>query len=215
MRENTVFHAMRKAGFVALVVILSAATGRADDERKTKAPNFRSTDLNGDKVELEKLLGKGPILVDFWATWCKPCIKELPYIQRIHDEYTEKGLTVLAVTIDSPRSQSRVRPFIKGRKFTFPVVMDGDQSVFRLMQGQGTIPYVVVLDPEGYIRYRHTGYRPGDEIELENIVLELLEEAGIDVGEPADEEGASGDGGNDEPDEAAGASTAAPGEPSG
>ena len=104
----------------------------------------------------------------------------------------EKGLNVLAVTIDSPKSQSRVKPFIQGRKFTFPVVMDGSQDVFRKLQGKGSIPYVVILDAEGNIRYRHTGYRPGDEKELERVVLELLEEGGTESDEEAPLEESTG-----------------------
>jgi len=147
---------------------------RAEDPR---APDFRTTDLAGEEVRLADILGEGPIVVDFWATWCKPCIKELPYIQRMHDEYSGRGLQVYAVSIDSPKSQSRVKPFISGRKFTFPVLMDPGQDVFGKLQGKGSVPYVVVLDAEGRIRYRHTGYRPGDETELEKVVVGLLEEA--------------------------------------
>ena len=86
------------------------------------------------------------------------------------------GLQVLAVTIDAPRSQSRVKPLVRGKKYTFRVLLDPGQNVFRKLQGKGQIPYVVVLDPEGRIRYRHTGYRPGDEKELESVILELFEE---------------------------------------
>jgi peroxiredoxin len=120
-------------------------------------------------------------VVDFWATWCKPCIKELPYIQRMYDEHSARGLQVLAVSIDSPKSQSRVKPFIAGRRFTFPVLLDPGQDVFAKLQGKGSVPYVVVLDAEGRIRYRHTGYRPGDEKELEEVVVRLMQEAGIPV----------------------------------
>ena len=105
-------------------------------------------------------------------------------IQRLHDQYAEKGLQVLAVTIDSPKSQSRVKPFIKGRRYTFPVLFDGTQDVFAKLQGKGSVPYVVVLDSEGVIRYRHTGYRPGDEKELERVVVELME-ASEHVGDTA------------------------------
>ena len=164
----------------ALATCLAFPQAAKADEVRVKAPSFQAKDMNGEPVVLEDLLGKGPVLVDFWATWCKPCIKELPHIQRIHEKYSEKGLTVLAVTIDSPKSQSRVKPFVSGRGFTFSVVMDGSQDVFRKLQGKGTIPYVVVIDGEGMIRYRHTGYRPGDELELEKVVRELL-------GEPAEE----------------------------
>ncbi|MBZ0270352.1 TlpA family protein disulfide reductase [bacterium] len=162
------------APFVTLLVLASGAA--ADDESYSRAPAFRAVDLDGERFTLDDLLGKGPILVDFWATWCKPCIKELPYVQRIHDDLADAGVQVLAVTVDSPKSQSQVRKFIKSRKFTFRVVMDGEQDVFRKLQGKGTVPYVVVLDAEGNIRYHHTGYRPGDEKELRRVVEELLAE---------------------------------------
>jgi len=162
------------APLVTLLVLASGAA--ADDESYTRVPTFRAVDLDGERFTLDDLLGKGPIVVDFWATWCKPCIKELPYVQRIHDDLAESGVQVLAVTIDSPKSQSQVRKFIKSRKFTFRVVMDGEQDVFRKLQGKGTVPYVVVLDAEGNLRYHHTGYRPGDEKELREVVEELLAE---------------------------------------
>ncbi|MGQ0720601.1 MAG: TlpA family protein disulfide reductase [Candidatus Eiseniibacteriota bacterium] len=153
------------------LLLAAAPAGAAGAYR---APNFRATDISGRAVTLEEYLGKGPVVVDFWATWCKPCIKELPFIQRLHDEYAKHGVQVLAVTIDSPKSQSRVRPFVKGHGFTFHVLLDGDQEVFRQLQGEGSVPYVVVLDREGFVRYRHTGYRPGDEEELEKVVREML-----------------------------------------
>jgi peroxiredoxin len=176
---------------LAGLLVLGLAGASFAGETRVKAPNFRAQDLDGDPVVLEELLGKGPILVDFWATWCKPCLKELPYVQRLHDELGERGLKVLAVTIDSPKSQSRVRPFIRSKKYDFTVVMDAGQDVFRKLQGKSTVPYVVVLDSEGFIRYRHTGYKPGDEKELERVVLELLEEGG-DAGAPEEPAQAAG-----------------------
>ena len=183
-------------GLILAALLLAFATSSAaaglEGDAKVKAPNFRSKDLDGEDVVLEDLLGRGPIVVDFWATWCKPCIKELPYVQRMHDELSEEGLQVLAVTIDSPKTQSRVRPFIKSKHYGFRVVLDASQDVFRKLQGKGSVPYVVVLDREGYIRYRHTGYRPGDEQELEKVVRELLAEDGESAeGEAAENEASS------------------------
>ncbi len=149
-----------------------------------KAASFRARDLDGKAVALDGLLGKGPVLVDFWATWCKPCLKELPHLQRIHEKYEASGLRVLAVTIDSPKTESRVKPFVLGKKYTFDVILDSSQEVFRALQGKGTIPYVVVIDRDGNIRYRHTGYRPGDENEIEKVVAELL---GAAAAEPSDD----------------------------
>jgi peroxiredoxin len=173
---------------VLALLLAAAPAGFADAYR---APNFRTTDVQGRAVKLEDFLGKGPVVVDFWATWCKPCIKELPFVQRLHDEYAKHGVQVLAVTIDSPKSQSRVRPFVKGHGFTFHVLMDGDQEIFRQLQGEGSVPYVVVLDRDGFVRYRHTGYRPGDEEELEKVVREMLGPA-LDAPAEGAEEAAPG-----------------------
>ncbi len=172
---------------LAVLAVVAAASGTSNaSETRTKAPNFQAVDLAGERFELEDLLGRGPILVDFWATWCKPCIKELPYVQRIQDEYEDRGVTVLAVTIDSPKFQSQVGRFVKSKKYDFRVVLDPEQDVFRKLQGKGTIPYVVVIDRDGYIRYHHTGYRPGDEKELEQVVVDLLAES--DDAAPGDPE---------------------------
>jgi peroxiredoxin len=179
------------AAGIALLVLLGPALAASAQESRSKVPNFKVESLAGERVSLQDRLGKGPVLIDFWATWCKPCIKELPYVQRLHEEYEEHGLRVLAVTIDTPRSQSQVKKFVKTRQYTFEVLLDGSQDVFRKCQGKGTIPYVVILDSEGFIRYQHTGYRPGDEVELEKIVVELLEEQGVELpgaaGEPEPE----------------------------
>ncbi len=163
-----------------------------------KAADFQGKDLAGKRVTLESLLEKGPVLVDFWATWCKPCLKELPYLQRIHEKYAKQGLQVVAPTIDSPKTESRVKPFIVGKKYTFTVLLDSSQDVFRALQGKGTIPYVVAIDRDGNIRYRHTGYRPGDENELERVAAEILgvEPPAVPNGKPAedasDAEGSAG-----------------------
>jgi len=170
-------HRAPRFAVLLLLGALAPALVRGDDAGRSRAPAFRAVDVDGRKVALDELLGKGPIVVDFWATWCKPCIKELPYLQRIHEQYAERGVQVLAVSIDSPKSQTQAKKFVATRGYSFRVLLDGDQEVFRKLQGKGTIPYVVVLDAEGTFRYQHTGYRPGDEKELERVVAELLGDA--------------------------------------
>jgi len=163
--------------FFGLAGILAAGVPAFAEEGSSvlgKAADFQGKDLEGNTVTLKSLLAKGPVVVDFWATWCKPCIKELPYLQRIYEKHAERGLSVLAVTIDSPKTESRVKPFVMGKKYTFTVLLDSSQEVFHALQGKGTIPYVVIIDQDGNIRYRHTGYRPGDENEIERVVEELL-----------------------------------------
>ncbi|MFN8177260.1 MAG: TlpA disulfide reductase family protein [bacterium] len=173
-------------GILLALTVAAPPPSRAEDNpppaaegaSRAKAPGFHVVDVKGDKVSLDDLLGKGPVVIDFWATWCKPCIKELPYLQRILDQYGKRGVQVCAVTIDSPKSQSQVKKFVDTRNYTFRVLMDGDQEVFHKLQGKGSIPYVVVLDSQGFMRFQHTGYVPGNEKEIERVVVELLGGAG-------------------------------------
>ena len=95
---------IEEAQLEARIEIDSAGTGawhvgEPPDRRARAAGQQRGLDVRGRarKVVLEDFLGRGPVLVQFWATWCKPCLKEMPYIQRMHEEYAEQGLTVLSV----------------------------------------------------------------------------------------------------------------------
>ncbi len=162
--------------FLLAGILAGGATSSAEEGSSFlgKAADFQGKDLEGKTVTLQSLLEKGPVVVDFWATWCKPRIKELPHLQRIYEKHSPRGLSVLAVSIDSPKTESRVKPFVLGKKYTFTVLLDSSQEVFRALQGKGTMPYVVIIDQDGNIRYRHTGYRPGDENEIERVVEELL-----------------------------------------
>jgi cytochrome c biogenesis protein CcmG/thiol:disulfide interchange protein DsbE len=177
---------------LALPALLLFAGPECPAETFGKAPNFRAVDLDGEKVVLEDFLGRGPVLVQFWATWCKPCLKEMPYIQRMHEAYAERGLTVLSVATDSPKTQSRVKREVRGKKFTFRVLLDPAEELLRQLQGR-EVPYVVVIDAEGSFRYRHSKYRPGDEKKLEEIVVALLGEPEAGELGAADEPAESGE----------------------
>ena len=126
------------------------------------AADFSLKNLDGKAVALSDLLGQAPVIINFWATWCKPCVKELPYIEKIQKDFREQGLTVLAVSEDSPWSVSKVKSFISGNRYTFTVLLDTNGDVLRKYGILGT-PYTLLLDAEGRILYKHFGYRPGDE----------------------------------------------------
>lgn len=144
-------------------------------EEKTTAPNFIAKDLDGKRMELKDLLVNGPVLVSFWATSCKPCIKELSELQKVYKMYKEKGFEILAMDVDGPRSISKVRPMVKGLKWEFPVLWDESKDVYRKYHVLG-IPHTVLIDKSGEIRYTHTTYRPGDEEVIKKKIEELLDE---------------------------------------
>jgi cytochrome c biogenesis protein CcmG/thiol:disulfide interchange protein DsbE len=145
------------------------------ESKLSSASNFALDDLNGEKVELKELLNKGPVLISFWATTCKPCVRELNKMEEVYLELKEKGFTLLAVNGDGPRSISKVKSFVAGLKWSFPVLLDKDQKVFRLYKVRG-LPHTVLIDKEYKIRYTHAGYGHGDEKKLREKIISLLEE---------------------------------------
>ncbi len=142
-------------------------------EAQEKAPDFQLMNLEGKQVALEDMLDKGPIVLDFWATWCKPCVKYMPKIQNIHEKYEDAGVIVLGINQDGPRSQSKVKPFIKSMGITFPTLIDNNNQVLR-KYSLSSIPSTILISPEGKIVKVHKGYRPGDEKRLEAEIEKLL-----------------------------------------
>lgn len=145
--------------FLALWLCLLVASSA----RATEAPDFNLPGLSGERVQLSALLKKGPVLLDFWATWCKPCIKAMPKLEEIHAKYADKGLTVLGVNEDGPRGQNRIRPFLKGRKITFPIAIDADGSVMQRMQVRA-LPTTILIAPDREIVLREAGLSDGKAI---------------------------------------------------
>jgi len=151
-----------------LVMLSGSLTGT-----ESKAPDFTLPNLSGKDVKLSQLLARGPVILDFWATWCKPCIKGFPALQQLHDKYREQGLSVLAVSVDSPKSRSRVAPFIASQKYTFEVLLDTEGKVAQKYSAVA-IPRTVLISPEGQIVYTSVGYKPTNEEQLDQAVRAVL-----------------------------------------
>jgi len=152
-----------------LIAVIFAFTGYAAE----KAPDFTLSNMEGKKVQLSEVLKKGPVLLDFWATWCKPCLQELPHLDKLHREYSTKGLQTLTISIDNPKSQAKVKPLVKSAGYTFEVLLDGDMQVRKSLGGQD-IPLTLLIDRNREVVYRHLGYVAGDEKKLEEAVKKLL-----------------------------------------
>jgi len=157
--------------------LISAVLILSGQARAQTAIDFTLPDLNGRRVSLSDFRGKSVVLVDFWATWCVPCVKELAHFQRFQEQYADKGLTILAITVDGPDTLAQVQPFLKRYKYTFPVLFDTDSRVIALYNPRVVMPYTFLVDKNGAIRYAHQGYSLGDEKVLESEILTLLQPA--------------------------------------
>ncbi len=135
--------------------------------------NLRLKTVDNKRFEIKEYLDKGPIVIAFWATWCKPCRKELPAINKVFQKYKDQGLTILAISIDSPRSLSKVKSFVKSSDLPYEFLIDpnGEQSTKLQVKD---IPYTLLANKSGEIVYTHRGYREGDEKELDEKISELL-----------------------------------------
>lgn len=169
---------MRKMITVILILIFSIVLTAQENSTQEikKAQNFILEDLDGDFVELDEITGEGPVLLSFWATWCKPCVQEMIELNRIYEEYKSEGFNLVAISIDSEKNVARVKPFIKSKNYDFTVLLDTNSEVARIYYAQ-IVPYTVLLDENGSIVYSHMGYKKGDEIVIEKLIKSLIEKS--------------------------------------
>jgi len=138
-----------------------------------RAPEISFDILSDADLSLAILLEKGPVVIDYWALWCAPCLRSMRHLENLQRKYAKDGLQVVAVNIDSERSAAKVRGYIKSRGYTFAVALDHNQITYRMFNGV-TLPYTLLISREGRIVYRHVGYSPGDERELADAVRKVL-----------------------------------------
>lgn len=142
-------------------------------ENSNKLPSVDIKTLTGETFNTSEIYNDGPIFLSFWATWCKPCIKELIAIDENYvDWQDETGLKVYAISIDDTKSTSRVAPFINGRAWEFDVLLDVN-SDFKRAMNVINVPHSFILDKEGNILWQHTSYSPGDEDEIYEIIKKV------------------------------------------
>lgn len=139
----------------------------ADDRRRQQA-DFTLTDLSGKTWTLKDLRGR-VVLVNFWATWCAPCRKEMPDLETLYQQLAGQGLTVLAI---SDEDAAKVRPFVEERHFTFPILLDPGRKVNEQFQVEA-IPKSFVYDRSGRLAAQSIDMRTRKQF------LEMLEQAGL------------------------------------
>ena len=152
---------------LALLFVMVLAVAGLHAQSKTDLPNVTIKNLNGKDVNIAKLNNNGkPIVITFWATWCKPCIKEHEALNDLYDDWKdETGVKIYSVSIDDSRSSSRVKPFVEGKGWEFETLLDVNSDLKRAMNVSNP-PHTFLIDGKGKIVYQHSGYIDGSENEL-------------------------------------------------
>lgn len=123
-----------------------------------KMPEMTFKDLKGNEVKLGGKQDK-VYLIDFWATWCGPCLAAIPYMQELHDKYKDRGLVVVGVALDSGTPEE-VRAFVEQRKMTYPIVVPSNQQDVMRRARVKAFPTMYIVDKKGIIRYAEEGFAP-------------------------------------------------------
>lgn len=160
-----------------IIVLLSAlfmtnfAVAQEKAEYK-KLPSVNIKSLEGETFNTQNIYNDGnPILVSFWALWCKPCKKEMDaYNENYEDWQDETGVKIYAVSIDDARSTAKVLPFVNGKAWEMEVLLDPNGDFKRAMN-VNMIPHTFLIDGKGNVVYQHTSYYEG----LEDEIFELVE----------------------------------------
>ena len=165
-----------------ILVLIVLPTSYAEQKRDMMLPDLSIKLIDGKQTRLSLLLEDGPILVNFWATWCAPCKKEMIFLEEFHKKYSDQGFRVLAISTDSPKSMSKVKSYIRAKKHTFLVGLDPNQEVAKKMNAM-VMPTVVLIDKDRKVSWYHQGFIPGDENEIEAQILQLLNANRTKVGD--------------------------------
>ena len=135
-------------------------------------PNVALKDINGNSIQTGSISNNGkPIIISFWATWCKPCLRELKAIHEVYPDWQdETGVKMIIVSIDQAQDANKVKPLVDGFGWEYEVLLDPNGDFKRAMNVQNE-PHVFVLDGKGKIVYNHAGYVDGGEEDIYEALL--------------------------------------------
>lgn len=161
---------MKKTILISLIVwVFSVCVADA------QVPSVTLKTMDGKPVNTSELSNGGkPFIIDFFATWCKPCNRELDAIAEVYEDWQkETGVKIIAVSIDQAQNINKVKPLVSNHNWAYEVLLDPNSDLKRAL-GIQMIPFVLIVDGQGNIVYKHNGYTDGAETELINKVRELI-----------------------------------------
>lgn len=164
---------MLKIKIITCFMMLSVILSETKSTTLEYIPDVILKDINKQKVKLLDISKDKYIVFNFWNMACEPCKKEMKFLNEFHKKYSEYDFKVISINMDSPRSMSKVKKYVKSSKYDFDVLVDPRMSLFKKMGGS-IMPFVVVVDNKGVVTNKHIGYNLGDEVTLEEEIKVLI-----------------------------------------
>ena len=161
---------------IAALAILSFQANE-DDKKGKKLPAVTIKDMAGNTINTAEASNDGnPIVISFWATWCKPCKQELNTIAEEYEDWQdETGVKLIAVSVDDQKTTKMVEPYVNATGWEYDIWMDVNGD-FKRALGVNNVPHTFLVNGDGMIVYSHNGYNPGDEDNLYDHIIEISEE---------------------------------------
>ena len=135
--------------------------------------NYTLQDIENNKVSLYDLKGENITVLDFWTTWCKPCRKAIPELNKIYAEYKGQGIEIIGVNCDGPRTTAQVPGVSRSLEIEYPVLVDVNMDIANSMN-IGNFPTLIIIDNKNKVKYFHEGFVPGDEEDIIAAISKLL-----------------------------------------
>ncbi len=139
-----------------------------------KIADFSLETVDGKTVSLSDYVGENVILLDFWATWCEPCLAAMPHLNEIYRKHKDDGFVLLSISMDGPDTVAEVRSYSQRHNLDFPVLLDEESRAVSLYNPKRSAPFSVLIAKDGTILHKRDGYQPGDEAAIEAEVVEAL-----------------------------------------
>jgi len=138
-----------------------------------QAPYFQLRDLDNTIQSYEDLKGEELTVIDFWATWCQPCLRSMPELNELYHEYEERGVNFIGISIDGTRNQSKLKPFIHSLGIEYTILRDVNSEVMTDLNVY-SVPTLLIVDKKGEVVFIHEGFRPGDKSYIQEKIEEHL-----------------------------------------